>query len=226
MEIANPRVLVSSGKSVELIIIEELCHYLSIEKVDILNVDGIEPPGYRPQKWQSILINSNALLLIINRHGLSNLQTDIIRLLERIQDDGQTIFKPLVIPIFINEPSINIFDLLPQSIRHFQSISVDTSKFHVNETQLRELAVIIRNMALKTEPNSNSRTDESILEPVGKLASSTDIVIAWDPDLVTADEYAELIEALGDLVRAEGGIGIERIRSKGFGLPCESGVVL
>ena len=41
--------------------------------------------------------------------------------------------------------------------------------------------------------------------------SQTTFVIVWDTELITPDEYAELIVALGDLVRAHGGQGIERI---------------
>jgi hypothetical protein len=50
------------------------------------------------------------------------------------------------------------------------------------------------------------------------------LVIAWDPDVLSPEEYAELVEALGDLARAEGGLGVQRLRSRGFGVPCESGV--
>ena len=38
--------------------------------------------------------------------------------------------------------------------------------------------------------------------------------IVWDPEVVTAEEYAELVVAIGDLVRAAGGFGIERIEIK------------
>jgi hypothetical protein len=39
-----------------------------------------------------------------------------------------------------------------------------------------------------------------------------DIVIVWDTAVVTAERYARLVALLGDLVRAEGGLGVERIR--------------
>jgi hypothetical protein len=50
------------------------------------------------------------------------------------------------------------------------------------------------------------------------------LVIVWDPDVLSAGEYAELVATLGDLVRAEGASGIERIRSRGYGVPCEADV--
>ena len=40
-----------------------------------------------------------------------------------------------------------------------------------------------------------------------------DIVVAWNPELVAADDYVSLITALGDIVRSEGGLGVERLRS-------------
>jgi len=48
-------------------------------------------------------------------------------------------------------------------------------------------------------------------------------VIVWDPEAVTEAEYAALVSALGDLVRAEGGLGIERIGSQSYGVPVPQG---
>lgn len=36
-------------------------------------------------------------------------------------------------------------------------------------------------------------------------------LIVWDPTIVSSEKYAELIVSIGDLVRAEGGVGIEVI---------------
>lgn len=55
---------------------------------------------------------------------------------------------------------------------------------------------------------------------------SPSIVIVWDPELVSEEDYGELVAAVGNLVRSEGGIGVERIGSLGFGVPCEVGVAL
>ncbi len=41
-------------------------------------------------------------------------------------------------------------------------------------------------------------------------------VIVWDTELVSEDDYARLVTALGDLVRASGGLGVERLRSRGI----------
>lgn len=45
------------------------------------------------------------------------------------------------------------------------------------------------------------------------------LTIAYDPEVVSPDDYARMVEALGDLVRAEGGLGVKRLQSRGVGLP-------
>ena len=37
-----------------------------------------------------------------------------------------------------------------------------------------------------------------------------EVWIVWDPELVPRDDYAALVTACGDLVRASGGLGVER----------------
>lgn len=44
------------------------------------------------------------------------------------------------------------------------------------------------------------------------------IVIAWDPDVLSEAEYAELVLALGDLVRAHGGEGVQRLHAIPMGV--------
>ena len=39
-------------------------------------------------------------------------------------------------------------------------------------------------------------------------------LIVWDPEIVSPEDYAELVTALGDLVRASGGVGVERINGE------------
>jgi hypothetical protein len=39
-------------------------------------------------------------------------------------------------------------------------------------------------------------------------------LIAWDPHVVSDEDYAAIVTALGNLVRAEGGLGIQRVRSQ------------
>jgi cell division protein FtsZ len=60
---------------------------------------------------------------------------------------------------------------------------------------------------------------EPASEPASERAPEPAFVIAWDPEVVDPDVYAEVVEILGELTRLEGGKGIARIRSRGFGVP-------
>ena len=46
------------------------------------------------------------------------------------------------------------------------------------------------------------------------------LTIVWDPELVSEDEYAEIVAAIGDIVRSEGGVGLQRLRTEGYGIVC------
>jgi hypothetical protein len=50
------------------------------------------------------------------------------------------------------------------------------------------------------------------------------ITIVWDPEALTEADYLDLASALGDLVRAEGGVGIQLIDSQGYGIHVPAGV--
>ncbi|MHC4879628.1 MAG: hypothetical protein ACYTGL_24500 [Planctomycetota bacterium] len=62
---------------------------------------------------------------------------------------------------------------------------------------------------------------DDIYEDVPKEAAA---VVVWDPDLVTPEQYAELVEAIGNVVRAHGGLGVELLRPDTFGVPVDQGV--
>jgi hypothetical protein len=51
------------------------------------------------------------------------------------------------------------------------------------------------------------------------------VFIGWDPEALSPGEYVELVAALGDLVRAEGGIGIERLNDGTFEVILTAGVL-
>jgi hypothetical protein len=55
---------------------------------------------------------------------------------------------------------------------------------------------------------------------------AAEFLVCWDPDVVAIEDYATLITALGDIVRSEGGIGVERIRQLGFGIPVNEGALV
>ena len=58
----------------------------------------------------------------------------------------------------------------------------------------------------------------------GEFSPPPSVVIVWDPEVVTEGEYADLVKALGDVVRQNGGAGVKLLRSQSFGVDVEAGV--
>lgn len=46
-----------------------------------------------------------------------------------------------------------------------------------------------------------------------------DFLLIWDPDVLNAEEYSELVQSLGDLVRACGGLGVVRAQPDVYSVP-------
>jgi hypothetical protein len=69
-------------------------------------------------------------------------------------------------------------------------------------------------------------TADSIFD-LGELIkhSALETAVVWDPEVLSAKDYADLVELLGDVARAQGGAGVERIRSSDLGVPVGSEVV-
>jgi hypothetical protein len=71
-------------------------------------------------------------------------------------------------------------------------------------------------------------TPKVVVTPADNATSEVgppSLIIAWDPEILSEDDYARLVTALGDVVRAEGGTGIKRLQSRGFGVPVDAGVL-
>ena len=62
------------------------------------------------------------------------------------------------------------------------------------------------------------------LNIVGEGFRSDQVCVVWDPETLPEDLYRDLVTALGDLARACGAVGVERITSKGFGVMVDQGV--
>ncbi len=56
-------------------------------------------------------------------------------------------------------------------------------------------------------------------------ASATKFVIAWHPDVLTPEEYATLVSAVGDLARSHGAAGIERVLTDTITVEIPAGVL-
>jgi ATP-dependent Clp protease ATP-binding subunit ClpA len=59
---------------------------------------------------------------------------------------------------------------------------------------------------------------------VSRAVNAMPIAIAGDHSVISRDEYAELITILGDVFRANGGIGVERVWAQETDLPVDAGV--
>lgn len=71
-----------------------------------------------------------------------------------------------------------------------------------------------------THDRQNGETDagHSLEPPV--------FAIAWSPEVLSSAEYARLIGMLGDLMRANGAVGVERVRSQMVGGAVDSAVLV
>lgn len=52
------------------------------------------------------------------------------------------------------------------------------------------------------------------------------VAIAWAPDVLGIEEYAELVTLLGDVIRANNGSGVHRVHSETVGLSISSDVLV
>jgi cell division protein FtsZ len=71
---------------------------------------------------------------------------------------------------------------------------------------------------------SARREDEGTSQMQGGILA--DALIVWDPEIVDPDDYVSLVTALGDLVRSQGGIGVERIGHLEVDIPIWEGLLV
>ena len=55
-----------------------------------------------------------------------------------------------------------------------------------------------------------------VTSPPAEKNVDHDVEIIWDPELLKPEEYKILVRALGDVVRASGGVGLKLVDSDGF----------
>jgi len=70
---------------------------------------------------------------------------------------------------------------------------------------------------VESETRVISRKDSHMADSPGLQKAS--IAIVWDPTIISPEEYAALVADIGDLVRAHGGVGIERISGQAYAAP-------
>jgi len=82
----------------------------------------------------------------------------------------------------------------------------------------RAKAFLKRELTTAKLVSTTKRKSEAV-NSITEDDNKPDIFVVWDPEVVAIEDYASLIESLGDLVRLEGGMGIKRIRNMEVEIP-------
>ena len=109
-----------------------------------------------------------------------------------------------------------------EAIAKASGISVNAARKRL----ARALGAVRASLTRKSSQSSVEHASEHLESRPLEFRDSTSppaFIIVWDPATVTEREYAVIASALGDLVRAEGALGIERIRSQGYGVQVPAG---
>ena len=96
--------------------------------------------------------------------------------------------------------------------RFFEGLRID----------LRRVRSIVSDMA-KRRQTMAARAE---VAPTEATRGDYEFTIIWDPSIVDPEDYAKIVWALGELVRASGGSGIQRLDSTAAGVPIESEVLV
>jgi hypothetical protein len=83
-------------------------------------------------------------------------------------------------------------------------------------------AEVLDELARRVPSNAPAGSLSSGLEGA---ASPSVFTLACDPNVVSEEEYQELVRCLGDLVRASGGLGVARHQPQAHGAPAMAGGV-
>lgn len=132
------------------------------------------------------------------------------------------------------------------SLSVFHSFNSPSNPLNMMQEQdqdsvLRDVALGIANLLggfENSKPAPDQIIDDKLLQPTWvdeqgnyedhlyKGSRLADALIVWDPAVVDHEDYVTLITALGDLVRSQGGIGVERIGHLGIELPVSEDILI
>jgi ATP-dependent Clp protease ATP-binding subunit ClpA len=85
--------------------------------------------------------------------------------------------------------------------------------FAANNVRVDRARTALRDVM--TRPPELHRPPQQTPSPRPKPRRGSDFTIIWDPTVMDPDDYARLVSALGDLARASGGLGIQRVGTNG-----------
>ncbi len=174
-----------------------------------LDEEQLFPGQHWKDELSQAVSEADGILLLLSPHAASTrgrLQEQLLYTLTAARDTNTSAF---ILPVRLEESleaDNNV--LMPSGIR------VDL--FPSWEKGIKDLLKAIEDPGLASIEMGG--------HPVNKEVSPPAIFLAWDPDILEPEEYAALIAALGDLVRAEGGMGIERLNDGTFELTVSAGV--
>jgi hypothetical protein len=218
-------------------ILEEL--YNAWERQTKISFDNVKDQGgwnrsdfravlYKLEKQQGLIVNSGAPYgFEITPAGITYAEENVIALIDKAEQhkkirqhvlafladlyerngvEAEAHYEKIVESIPVeNRREILVNLLLLTDMGDIQEVSINTFR--------------ITGKGLKRYHSTKVEQQDEQAESLKLDSYSADVLIVWDPEAVDKDDYASLITALGDLVRSEGGIGVERIGHLGFGIP-------
>ena len=163
--------------------------------------------------------------------GLKQLQTDIWDEFFQQHDVGDTVEGKIV-----RMTNFGAFVELAEGIEgllHISEFDDSTQKgkdgkldLQVGESHQMKIITLVPTerkigLSMRAARRSNSiSSDDAVASDPGS------ILVIWKPEVVSPDLYADFIVALGDLVRASGGVGIQRIRHQTQGVLTPEGALV
>lgn len=125
-----------------------------------------------------------------------------------------------------------VADVIDAAIRIANIGNSEAEKQFVANGMIRDYRTLLE-LAMRDNWNNDSIVPLRVFEPINADGAShvkplgpPRIMIAWDPEVLSEEDYVRLIKLLGDLVRAEGGAGLQRFFSQGYSVPVEEGVLV
>lgn len=218
------------------------------DRVSALSDIQMEAGGLWDKSIRKQVLAAKVVVLLVSPAFLASKyvrNSELPALLVPAMNQGRTVVIPIILhPCLYAETAFKYPDPargpgeLPLSV--FESVNSPSEPLSLMQPRQRNslldhvaqriLRLAMPFIGLKTESDSppdstmvNQQSDSSVKLAMG--TSLADALIVWDPEVVNHTDYVTLITALGDLVRSQGGIGVERIGHLGMGIPVSEDIL-
>jgi TIR domain len=222
-------------------------HPLPLQDKVILSDIQLEAREIWDKSTRNWLMDAKVVVLLVSPAFLASKyirSSELPALLMHVMNQGRTVIPIILHPCSYAETKFEYLDPegvpVESSLSVFQSVNPPSEPLSLMEPDERNSLldhVAQRILMLappltdsKTESGSmpdstmvNQRSANSVKLAVG--SSLADALIVWDPEVIDHTDYVTLITALGDLVRSQGGIGVERIGHLGMGIPVSEDIL-